>query len=289
MKSIVYKNEKAKSEILTLYNKKQQSLKIPTEDIYVNTFAGETHILASGDNENPPVVILHGINAGAPISLEAIQGLQKHYRIYAVDTIGQTTKSAETRLSLKKDDYGKWLSDVISQLKIENASFIGVSYGAFLLQKLMQFAPLKIDRAILIVPAGIVNGEFWNSTKKLTFPLIKFLITKTEKSLIQFMDAFYTTKNKDDTLFQRNVLLGTKMDYRRPPLLKKENIKHFNSPTFIMVADKDVFFSGDKVLERSKILFNNLKDSHVLNETKHIPDTSIYSEIEIKINDWLNK
>lgn len=289
MKSIVYKNEKAKSEILKLYDKKQQNLKIPTEEIYVNTFAGKTHILASGNINSPPLVILHGINAGAPISFEAIQGLQKNYRIYAVDTIGQTTKSTEIRLSLKNDDYGKWLSEVLSQLKIENASFIGVSYGAFLLQKLMQFEPLKINRAILIVPAGIVNGEFWISMKKLTFPLIKFLITKTEKSLVQFMDAFYTTKRKDDILFQKNILLGTKMDYRRPPLLKKESLVGFNSSTYIMVADRDVFFPGHKIIERSKTLFNNLKDCHVLKETKHIPGETIYSEIETKISDWLSE
>ncbi|WP_190811309.1 alpha/beta fold hydrolase [Flagellimonas sp. S3867] len=286
--SSIYKSDHVKTELLKLYNKKQKSLKIPTEDIYVDTFAGRTHILASGDVHNPPVVILHGINAGAPISLEAIQGISKNFRIYALDTIGQTTKSAETRLSAKNDDYGKWLEEVLICLKIENACFVGISYGAFLLQKLIQFAPERINKVILVVPAGIVNGDFLNSMSKLTFPLLKFLVTKTEKSLVQFMDAFYMTKKEDDILFQKNILLGTKMDYRRPPLLKKENLIHFNSPTFIMAADMDVFFPGHKVLGRSIELFNNLKDYHVLKKTKHIPDESIYSEIENKIIDWLN-
>ena len=183
MKSILYKSEAAKTELLKRYDQKRQNLKIPTEDIYVNTFAGKTHILASGDLNNPPVLILHAFNAGAPVSLEPIQELQKNYRLYALDTVGQTTKSDETKLSLKNDDYGRWISEVLSQLKVERAIFIGVSYGGFLLLKFMQFAPQKICKSILVVPGGIVDGNPRSLITKVTFPMVKFLITKSDKSL----------------------------------------------------------------------------------------------------------
>lgn len=287
MKSIVYKNEKTKTELLKRYNQKQQSLKIPTEDIYVNTFAGKTHILASGDVNNPPVVLLHAFNAGAPVSLEPIQGLQKKYRLYAIDTVGQATKSDETKLSLKNEDYGKWVAEVLTQLKIEQASIIGVSYGGFLALKLIQFAPEKVSKAILVVPAGIVDGNIGNLLRKVTLPMITFLVTKSEKSLKRFMDTFYTTYEEEDVSFIKHILLGTKQDHRKPPLVNKEDLKLFKAPTYIMVADNDVFFPGKKVVKKAKTIFKNLKEYYILKNSKHAPSIHAYSEIENKINDWL--
>lgn len=287
--SSLYKNENAKFEILKRYNQKQQGLKIPTEDIYVDTFAGKTHILASGNVNNPPVVLLHAFNAGSPVSLEPIQGLQKDYRLYALDTVGQTTKSDETRLSLKNDDYGKWISEVLSILKIEKAVFIGISYGAFLQLKLMQVAPQKISKSILVVPGGIVNGNPLSLITKVTFPMLSFLFTKSNKSLKRFMDSFYTEYEQEDVSFIKHILLGTKQDHRKPPLVNKTDLENFMAPTYVMVADDDIFFPAKKVIEKSKSIFKNLKECYVLENSKHAPSSKDYDKIENKITDWLGE
>lgn len=289
MKSLVYKNDIDRAQLLIRYDKKQKSLKIPTEDIYVNTFAGKTHVLASGPLDKPPVVLLHAFNAGAPASLEPIQGLQKDFRLYAIDSIGQATKSEETKLSLKNDDYGKWLNEVLTELKIAKASIIGVSYGGFLALKLMRYAPQKVNKSILIVPAGIVDGNIGRLLRKVTLPMLGFLITESEKSLQRFMDAFFTSINKEDISFIRSILLGTRQDHRKPPLVNKKELEHFEAPTYIMVADNDIFFPANKVLKKSKAIFKNLKESHVLRNSKHVPSENAYSEIELKISNWLNQ
>ena len=155
MEKSIYKTEKAKEEILRLYDERLQACNIDYEDIYVDTFAGRTHIIATGDKSYPPLIILHGINAGAPMALESIKGLNKQYRIYAIDTVGQSTKSAETRLPMQGGDYGKWIAEVMNKIGIEKAFFIGVSFGAFLLQKVMGYYPERILKGIFVVPAGL--------------------------------------------------------------------------------------------------------------------------------------
>lgn len=289
MKSVLYKSEIAREALLKRYNQKQQSLKIPTEDIYVNTFAGKTHVLASGDLNNPPVVLFHAFNAGAPVSLEPIKGLHKDYRLYAVDTIGQANKSDETRLSLKNEDYGKWASTVLSELRIEQASVIGVSYGGFLALKLIQFAPEKVSKAILVVPAGIVDGHIGKLLRKVTFPMVRFLVTKSEKSLKKFMDAFFTTYNEEDVSSIKHVIMGTKQDHRKPPLINKSDLERFESPTYVMVADNDVFFPERKVVKKAKLIFKNLKECYVLKNSKHAPCPEDFPQIESKIKDWLSQ
>lgn len=283
----IYKNPEAKEAIFTLYDQKLASLEIEYEDIYIDTFAGSTHIIATGDIQNPPIVLMHGVNAGAPVALEAIKGLNENYRIYAIDSIGQTTKSAETRLDLKDDSYGKWLSEILDHLSINKAIFIGVSYGAFLVQKLMRYAPQKFEKTIFIVPGGLANGKFWESTRKLTFPLLKYMRTKKEVDLLQFLDAFYSEKDQSVIDLQKTLLTGVKMDYRRPPLVKKSDVKDLDTPVFAIFAENDVFFPMAKSLEQCQVIFKNFKGYYILKGSKHVPDKAMYSELEDQIKLFL--
>lgn len=283
----IYKTEAAKTEIMRLYDAKLASLNLPFEDLYVDTFAGKTHIVALGDAQLPPLVVLHGINAGAPLALEAIKDLSSKYRIYGIDTVGQATKSSEQRLPFKGDDYGKWLVETMDALHLDKVPIIAISFGAFLLHKLMSYQPQRIGKAIFVVPSGFVGGKFWRSMRELTFPLMKFLWGKKEADLLRFMDAFFIEKDPHSVAFQKAVLLGLKMDYRRPPLLQPKDVKGVEAPVYTMVADDDVFFPGEATLARCKVLFRNFKESYVLKGCKHIPAQGRYSEISAKIAEWL--
>ncbi len=283
----IYKSPAVKTEIMALYDAKLRACNIAYTEIDVQTFAGPTHVIVAGASDKPPVVLLHGINAGAPLALEAMRDLTDRYRIYAVDTVGQTTKSSETRPSVKDNSYGRWLAEVMDGLGLSAAPVIGVSYGAFLLQRLLAYAPQRVQKAIFVVPGGLVNGGGWDSMKKLFFPLLKFNFTKKEAHLLQFMDAFYNTKDAHSVAFQRAVLLGVKMDYRKPPLVNAAEMAAFEGPVYAMVADTDVFFPGDKALERCKAVFKNFKGSAVMPGCKHIPDQADYPKIARQLDLWL--
>lgn len=283
----IYKNETAKTEILALYEAKLAACNITYIDEYVDTFAGKTHIIITGDRTLPPLVLLHGINAGAPLALEAIKDLNQQYCIYAIDIIGQASKSAENRLPIHDNSIGKWLVEVLDALKLQAVPFVSVSYGAFVLQKLMIYQPIRIQKAIFIVPSGLANGTMYDNIFKLMLPLIKFNISKKEADLIRFMDAFYTTKDAHSIALQKAILLGVNMDYRKPPVLTRKDVAMVSAPVYAMVADNDVFFPGDKALAACKAFFSNFKGSFVLKNCKHIPDRSEYPIISQQIEKWL--
>lgn len=289
MANAVYKNPEAKRVLMELYDKKLAACNIEFEDIYVDTYAGKTHVVATGPKDAPPFVILHGINAGAPLALEAIKGLNKKYRIYAIDTIGQATKSAENVLPIKDESYGKWMAETITELGLKAVPIVGVSYGGFLLQRLIMHAPQMVTKAIFVVPAGLVGGPFLRSMKELTFPLMRFMFSKSDKNLIKFISAFCSDMDEHTVLMQKTLLSGVNIDFRRPKLLQVKDIKGFESPVYAMVADNDIFFPDDKALERCKIIFKNFRESYILKNSKHIPALASYPEIERKIGEWLAK
>ncbi len=283
----IYKNDQARREILRLYDERLQRCAPDHESRYVDTFAGKTHVLICGNPAKPPLVVLHGINAGAPMALEAMTALFPHFRLYAIDTVGQTTRSAETRLPVEDDSLGRWIAETMDQLGLTRAHVAGISYGGFLLQKLMTFAGHRIDKAVLVVPGGLVDGPFWPSMQKLSWPLMRFLLTKSDKNLRRFLEAFYAEVDEDALRFQRNTLLGVKMDYRRPKHLQKADVAGFDRPVYGIFADTDVFFPGFRALERCQELFSDFRDHHILKGCRHIPDARFYPEISEKIKGWL--
>src|SRR5690606_26872895 len=123
--------------------------------IDVQTAYGNTRVIKTGNENGKKIVFFHGINAGAPICLEAVKGLGENYLLYAIDTIGQATKSDETVLNIKNDDYALWADEVLEKLAIEEADFVGISYGAYILQKLITHRPKRVNKCIFVVPSGL--------------------------------------------------------------------------------------------------------------------------------------
>ncbi|WP_338762555.1 alpha/beta hydrolase [Bernardetia sp. ABR2-2B] len=285
----IYKKPTYKQNLMRLYDAKLNSFaKDSYEELNIETFAGNTHIIVRGEESLPPLVVFHGIHAGAPVALEAMKNLHEKYRIYAIDTIGQATKSDETTLDFKNNEYGKWAAEVLEKLHLQNVPVIAISYGAFILNELIRVSPKSIKKAIYIVPSGFANGDFLPSFSRLSIPLFKFHFTKKEKDLIKFMDAFFTTKDKHWIELQKNILLGVKMDYRRPPLMTEKDTQNFDAPVFAIIAENDVFFPKEKAIVRMKKVFADLREIYILKDAKHIPDESRYDEITNKIEEWLS-
>jgi len=273
---------------MSLYDKRLQRCAPDHESRYVNTSYGKTHVIICGNRDKTPLVVLHGINAGAPMALESMTLLFPDFCLYAIDTIGQATKSDETKLSYDDGSFGFWLDQTFEQLKLKSAHVVGISFGAFLLQKLMIHAGHRIDKAIFVVPGGLVDGPFWPSMRQLSWPLMRFMSNKTDANLKRFLAAFYNEIDADSLLFHRTTLTGIKMDYRRPRQLQPADVAHFDRPVFGIFADTDVFFPGQQAFERCQLLFKQFKGHHFLQNCKHIPDARFYAEISLQIKNWLN-
>jgi pimeloyl-ACP methyl ester carboxylesterase len=77
------------------------------------------------------------------------------FKVYAIDVIGEPGFSADSRPPLNSDAYALWLDDVLQALHIDRFSMIGLSLGGWLALSYATRHPARIDRLVLIVPAGI--------------------------------------------------------------------------------------------------------------------------------------
>ena len=57
----VFKNEKAKRKVFETYNQLLSAWGVELQEGDIDTKYGSTHIIACGDESNPPLVLFHGV------------------------------------------------------------------------------------------------------------------------------------------------------------------------------------------------------------------------------------
>lgn len=141
--------------MLAWYEKIQASLCMPYESITVSTRFGQTHLIAVGKKSAPPLVLVQGMGGNAMLWKPQLTDWFRTHRVYALDVIGKTGKSAATWLSYRDDSFSEWLSDTLNALGINQTDMVGLSFGARLVMRFSVFAPQRVRRIALLSPIGI--------------------------------------------------------------------------------------------------------------------------------------
>ena len=273
MKS-VWKGDDARATLASWHDKFRAQLAAPTESRTVATRFGPTHVLVGGAPSAPPLVILHGALASSAHLLLELQHLLAHFRIYAVDVVGQSVKSADARPSVANNEYGEWLVEVVDQLGLDRFALLGVSWGGFVATRFAVVAPSRITHLALLVPAGIVKGSAWAGLTKLAWPMTMYRLFPSEKRLAKFTSNLLTTA--DDALWRPylgEAFRSYNLDMRVPMLAKPEELAALTAPTLVVAADRDVSFPGRALLDRARVLFPNCREE-LLENCLHSPPTT---------------
>ena len=56
----LYKSKAGKKEIWDLYDKKLKEINIDYKSIHIDTTYGSTHVIKTGDDRKPPLLLVHG-------------------------------------------------------------------------------------------------------------------------------------------------------------------------------------------------------------------------------------
>lgn len=271
MSSTIFRNERSRRVMEQAY----QRLLAETPQARsrtVHTRFGETHMLIAGPEQAPPLVAVHGGMGNSALALWDGGPLLQRFRMYAVDVLGQSVKGADVRLRMDSADYGHWLVEVLDALGLQRALFYGASLGGYILRRLAEVAPERIDRLALLVPAGIVAGPLLQGVTRTGIPLALYRATGSKAALQRLFDSLFTVP---DPLFQEylsHAFKHYKLDLSLPPLGTPESLAHFRRPTLIMAASDDVTGPGRAMLARAAQLFPHAT-LELLENHKHVPPT----------------
>jgi pimeloyl-ACP methyl ester carboxylesterase len=276
----LYKSEFGKNEILNLYNQKLKELEIEYKYSVIDTDFGKTNIIVAGDLTKPPLIIIHGSNGCAPIALETYPTLSKKFQIFAIDVLAQPNKSAETRLSMKDNSYGLWINELINKLELKNVTMAGFSFGGLIILKTLIQNESNIKEVFLSAPAFIVNGNPLIALFKIFIPMKRYIKTQKTKYLEKFLESLFSEKDEFAHNYLSKVFLYFNMDFSPIPVIKKEEALCIKTPITLIVAKKDIIFPGVKMIKRANKIFPSLKNTLLLEDSKHVQNRRDNTKIE---------
>lgn len=257
----IYKSEEGKKAILDLYDRQLSRLKTPWKDVFVDTSFGKTHIIETGSLSGEPLLFFHGGNSTSAYTLLTLDFIMDDFHVYAVDTIGHPGKSAETSLSPKNYDYGRWAGEVIDALGYGSMCLFGGSFGAGIIAKTMCVVPDRVKRAVIYVPSGIKNAPAVNSSRMM-IPMILYWITGKDQWLKKvFLPLAITEDNITDDIYETAKLsiLHSRVKAGMPSDVAEALMKKCSAPTLVMAAEKDCLFPGKGVIERAQRIIPNCR------------------------------
>lgn len=271
----IYRSDRGERRIKQQYRDYLDSIDTNLERRWIETDHGVTHLLVTGDESDPPLFVFHGGNLTNPGTLPWFLPLADSYRIYAPDTIGHPGFSAQTRLSPNEDAFARWVEELLDAFDIEQVPMIGPSYGAGIILRVATYAPERIEKAGLLVPAGLGSGSILNLMRGLVWPTYRYRLFPTQNNLDAVIEAMFTesASDLDDHTIKHlgTVLRQVKLERRMPPAATEEELAGFDAPVLVGAATDDILFPADVVLPRSRAVIPNLEVTMRLEDQQHVP------------------
>lgn len=263
---------------MALYDETLARLGPGCETRTVNTRYGGTHVIVTGPEDAPPLVVLQGGNFLNPLCLAWFMPLAEGYRIYAPDIIGQPGRSAQTRPSARGDGHARWLLDVLDGLGLGRAAFVGISYGAGLILRLAGFAPGRVARAVLVSPAGVAAGPLWPMVREAALPMLVYRASPNRERLLRAAHPLLTEPEEPYVRQLGLVYRHVKLDRELPRAATEEELAGYEGPTLLFAAENDLFFPADKVVPRARELISNLQAETL--PGRHVPSRGAFAHID---------
>lgn len=287
----------ARKAINDWYNVALTTLEVPYEARYVETRFGRTHLLVTGNPEGEPLIMLHGMNLNSLVWRPQFPALQ-HYRVYAVDIIGQPGRSDLNRPSLVGGDYARWLLEVLDALALETVSVVGLSLGAYIAIKFGAFAPERVKGAVLIAPAGL-SPVRPTIGLRLASTHLPIPFRSHEKAANNLIPTIVMTPGVEvdgmgmDMLELFRIMHRYEKPVRGPfqsveailpglPVLALE-ARRFDKPTMVLIGDKDALFDAKLTMERAKHVLPGLVAVEIIPDAGH----AMNFEYPHTINGWI--
>jgi pimeloyl-ACP methyl ester carboxylesterase len=244
---VIYKTEAGGREILRRYEESIARWPVPAERLQVPTREGDTFVLACGPKDAPPLLLLHGSGANATMWMGDVTAWAEHFRVYAVDMIGEPGLSAQSRPPLDSPAYALWLDDVLDHLGVERAAVTGASLGGWLALDYATRRPARVEKLALLCPGGIGRQKIGFLAKVLLYkPFGRWGAHRSIKA-VAGVDARETPE-----VAEYLTLTFTHFRPRRDqlPIFTDDALRRLTMPTLVMVGARDAMLDSHDTAKR---------------------------------------
>ena len=160
-KTSIYKSPEIEARFMEIYDEKMAGWPAPYEDVFLDTQYGKVHVIVSGPEGAPAILLLHASGVSSWSWKFNVEELSRDYRTYAVDLIGDAGKSEFASMdNVMKDgnDQAELYTEITGKHGVDKACVVGASEGGFIGSNFALYAPERVEKLILLGPMGYAGA-----------------------------------------------------------------------------------------------------------------------------------
>ena len=289
-----FKTEAAEARYMAAYDAVLAKWPVAYEEITVPTRLGATHVIASGPADAPPLVLLHAMMATATVWRPNVEALSEHFRVYAVDTVGQGGRTVASRKIESPRDYADWLNDLFDGLGIARASVVGNSYGGFIALNQAAMAPERIDRVVLISPAGgfvsimpLFRSMIYQALKGMLLGVFGAGGPRPDLPAVVAGDVGFNEEDEDWLALGGQLMDGShRINMILPAVLSDAELRAIQAPTLLLIAEHEILYEPDPTLRTAMTRMPGL-EGEIVPGAHHLAAMAQPDAVNARIVDFL--
>ncbi|MFC1888132.1 alpha/beta fold hydrolase, partial [Candidatus Cloacimonadota bacterium] len=273
-KTSIYKTGAGQEEIYNIYNDKMEDWSHDYLDIYVETTYGTVHVVAVGDENKKPILLLHAASMGAHSWAENLPPLINDYRIYAIDNPGEGNKSQlNNALEFPRtpEEISRLYASICDSLHIASSPVIAASNGGFLAMNYAYYNPERVESLTLLGPMGIMplsGGSIFMMSIASMYPF-QWIYDKTRLWALG-SDGYVNSKYGD---WFEAILKHTVPSLAAPVPMTTEQKQKMDLPILLILGTKDPLVgdadtAAEVAREFPNIRIEILDSSHIIGVEK---------------------
>jgi pimeloyl-ACP methyl ester carboxylesterase len=275
---------------LATYDALLKQWPVPYEELDVATRFGRTHVIVAGPKDAPPLVLLHGYLATSIMWAPNVVDFSRNRRVYAIDIIGQPSKSVPEEPVRATADYNSWLTATLDGLHLGHVTLLGMSFGGWVALKYAIATPERIQQLVLLSPGGLLPmvRQFAVRGMLMTF----FPSRLTVNSFMKWAGLANATGEWDASAFLRLMYLGVKHFRTADDTLRAnaaaanplsdDELRSLRMPVLLLFGDGEVIYNPAEALARARRLIPDLQ-SELIPGCRHEMCSSQHQIVDARV------
>jgi pimeloyl-ACP methyl ester carboxylesterase len=280
----IYNSPQVEARFMEIYDEKMKDWPVPHEDVFIDTKYGRVHVIVSGPEDAPPMLLLHASGVAGWSWKHNVGQLSREYRTYAIDLIGDAGKSEYVSLeNIMKTgrDQAELYKEITDKLGAGKAYVVGASEGGFIGSNYALYFPERVERLALLGPMGYAGAT--RSVIRITFAQF-FPLKPIQDSTFRW--AFSDSPQlKEEFSEWFPLLMSGVFPAKVTPLpLSAEQRQSFKVPLMFVFGERDNLV-GDP--EAAKALVQDIPDVRVeIVEAGHLMGAELPGQVDSLILDF---
>ena len=295
-----FRNDAARRRYMTAYDNTLATWPVRPHELDVETRFGATHVLAIGTTSGgttsggtsscAPIVLVHAVAVASPSWSANIAALAERHAVYAIDTIGDVGRSAQTAPVRTAVDMASWLDDVLAALDLQGAHLVGLSYGGWVALNQAVRSAHRLGSVTAVDPVGAIGRGKTTFLLRIAPDAMLASIAKSDAALRRLLRLLNNGALPDEPLLELSIagLRTFRAKQPFPRRMSDDDLRAIHTPVLLLFCGSSPVNHAVQAAQRSRSMIASAT-SEVVPGAGHMLPIESPELFDIRILDFIDE